>query len=245
MIISTFLMFVQVIIFVLTQFYYNFYLENELNIQYNNYIDFKMTRNAITWTVVFIDIGSILLILVAIYILPHSQVKRSNWYNMNKLMISDLTVHLRNMDLKGERIYDEISEVIKHVETVLLKEDKDHSIKNRDQIIYDINFPIMTVYQLDTIQEINDLELEKMELENQNDKEGKIEAKIEKINEKIAEKRKDLNLSFKDDLDDTDDVFITFHNQDVAGELKELYLNIGGVARRCYKCCGKDNYEHL
>ena len=201
-----------------------------------------MTRNALSWVVVFIDVASIIIILIAIYVLPHSQVARSNFYNKNKIMISDMTVHLRNMDLKGSKIYDEISEVMKHVENVMIMEDK--TLEHKDQIIYDINFPVMTVFQLDSITDINELELEKLQKSNEEASEAN-NAKIIAINEKLIKLKKELKDSFVNDMDDTDDVFITFHSQTRANNFKSLYLDIGGVSRRFQNCCGKTDYNHL
>ncbi len=83
-------------------------------------------------------------------------------------MISDFTMHIRNLNLKGDKIYDEISELVRHVDRVLKEEDK--TINNTDQIIYDVNFPVMTLNQLDSVLEINELELQKLQKQKKNQK---------------------------------------------------------------------------
>ncbi len=156
-------------------------------------------------------------------------------------MISDFTVHIKHLDLKGEKIYDEVSELLKFIEDIMVREDKD--LKNADQIIYDANFPIMTIYQLDHMNEINELELQKIQL-HKDDKDEDLN-KIEELKEKIKEKKKELKASFVADLDDTDDVFITFHSQHLVKTFKDLYTEIGGCKRKCYKCLGRNDYDHL
>jgi hypothetical protein len=203
----------------------------------------SMSRNTLSWLVVFTDLVVVIAIMIATYILPAAQVARSNFYNRNKVMISDFTVHLRHLDLKGALIHDEISDLLRHVENVLLQAHTKMAIQ-ADQIIYDVNFPVMTVYQIDKIIDINDLEIEKLEMAKDGVQEDEIE-KIAKINEKIIQMREDLKASFIDDLDDVDDVFITFQTQDIAKSFKDLYLNVSYCKRCTFKCCKIPDFDYL
>ena len=220
-------------------------LETFINIEYNNEYSFKITKNAVSWVVVFIDIGSIIIVLVAIYILPIHQVKRYNYYNKQKLLVSDFTLHFRNLDIKRSNIYEGLSELIDHIENVLQNlndKGENESLNHTDQLIYDINFPIMSITQLETVEKLNQLGLEKIQL---SDNSIANKSKIEKIDRETIELKKKLKTSFQEDLDEIDDVFITFSTQDQAKKLKDLYNNIGACARQTYKCFGNHKYNSL
>jgi len=167
-----------------------------------------------------------------------------NFYMKEKELISDYTIHLNNMNLKGSSIYNEISKVINHVSTVLIAADPEI---DKDMIIFDVNFPKMTVFQIDKISDKNDLEIEKLDLEKlmleKNDEKTRL--KIDKIEEKINTIKSQITISLREELDDTDDVIITFFKKKHVKLMKKLYNTSSATERACSRCCGGKDYESL
>ncbi len=204
-----------------------------------------INRLTMSWVIVIIDLCSIFILLVAVCIIPTSVVNRTNFYNLTKILISDFSIHIKDLDLKGNIIYQEISDVIGHVNKVMEQKDK---LYNKDNlIIYDINYPIMTLQQVDLLVDKTEYLLEIEELNDKAEKTGKNEDYYEKVRElerKIREVKVELASSFEESLDDTDDVFLTF----VSHRQKQLFKRLYDVSasKRClYKCCGKADYDNL
>ena len=180
------------------------------------------------------------IVLVSICIIPTSIINRTNFYNKNKVLISDFTVHLRYLELKGGIIEQEISDLIQHINNVVANENSLHN--SNDLVIYDINFPIMTDTQLDLLVEKNTFELEKWELEeliklNQND--PTLKTRIDKINIEIGLVSEKLLKCHKEDINDTEDVFVTFRDH----KIKKLFKNAYTKNTCCRKC--SSSYDYL
>jgi len=142
-------------------------------------------------------------------------------------------------------IYSELSQLIDHIKKVLEIEDRNY---DKDALIlYGINYPIMTSNQVDYLVDKIELEININELKEEILKNGpseKYTSQMEKYIKNLAEIKVHLNESFKADLDDTDDVFLTFKSRKQKKLFKELYL-VNSCKRNCAKCCGSKIYDHL
>jgi hypothetical protein len=186
-----------------------------------------------------IDIVVVIIILVVSFILP--QVNRTNFYNQEKLLISDFTIHVRNLKLDESKIYSEISEFVKHVENVL--KNQPNFVKSEDEIIFDLNFPILSTEQLDLSYSINDKHIQILDMKRDGLSSDE-ETKIADLKNEIHDLQTKLYNS-TNDKGEIEDVFITFHNQPFTKKFKELYLEVGKCKRNCNKCCGKNDYDYL
>jgi len=181
--------------------------------------------------------------VISIFIISSSSIKRTNYYNRNKYLISDFSVQLKGLNLKGEFIFKEIGDVITHINKVIAKENSLHN--EDDLIVYDVNFPIMTDVQVNLLVEKNELELTKFELLEQIKKENadlkELRSKVIEVDSKIKDIKRNLISSFKEDLDDTDDVFITFKNHKIKKLFKNAYTK--DVCLKCKRC--SSTYDYL
>ena len=195
-----------------------------------------------TWIIIGIDIASMFILLVTICLIPSSVVKRTNFYNLSKILISDFSIHLMNLNLKGLDIYEEISEVLGHIKKVLEAEDKMY-VKGADNLsFYEINFPMITNTQVDFLVEKTEIETEIQILNAEIDKNGASEELSKKIADKetkLKELKFNLMNLFKEELLELDDLFITFTSRRQKKLFKELY-NVSAVKR----CCS-NSYQHL
>ena len=110
-----------------------------------------------SWIIVSIDIASMVIIVFTIWIIPSSITKRTNFYNLTKIKISDFSIHLRDLNLKGNILYSELSCVIEHIYSVLEIEDK-NNFNRENFLLYDLNYPIMTLEQVDLLVIKNNIE---------------------------------------------------------------------------------------
>lgn len=200
-----------------------------------------------TWIIIAIDLASCMIILIAICIIPNSIVNRTNFYNQNNILISDFTIHLCALNLKGNKIYNELSQLIEHIKKVMAIEDKQYNDSN--VLFYEINFPIMTSNQIDFLVTKNELEEDIYEL-TQNIERGTANGcgdpkqRLESLTKKLIDLKAELNVSFEVDLDDSDDVFLTFASRRQRKIFKDIY-DVSKVKRCAYKCCGGNKYDHL
>ena len=154
------------------------------------------------------------------------------------MFISDFSVHIKNLNLKGTNIYQELSDLIIHIEKVISTETKITDIQN-EVLITDINYPIMADTQISLLCLKNSHELERIELDEEYKLLLSTGQDIKEIKKKLNEKDKILSeitnslaLSLHEQLDDTDDVFITFKNH----VYKKLFKNAYQKNICCKKC---------
>ncbi len=224
---------------------FNFIIVDQFQMSLGGVNITTINRLTMSWLIVGIDVSSMFILLVAICLIPSSIVKRTNYYNLKKLLISDYSVHIRDLNLKGSKIYSEVSDVLEHIHTVMEKEDKRY--KKDELMIYEINFPIMTTNQVDLLSDKIEFEFEIEEIKDLIEKEGNTDSYVQKLHKfemKLNDVKVKLTSSFKEDLEDTDDLFLTFTDHNQKRKFYELY-NVSSSQRCCMKCLGKKDLDHL
>jgi hypothetical protein len=109
-------------------------------------------------------------------------------------------------------------------------------------LLYDINFPMMTQKQLDLLVDKSEYTIELEEAKQEMSVKGanaSYQEKIQKLEEKLKENKITLANSFKEDMEDIDDVFITFASK----RQKKLFLDKNNLNCCQRKCMSK--YDHL
>jgi len=126
------------------------------------------------------------------------------------------------------------------------------NIKNNENIIYDINYPLVDQTKLDIILKKNDLSGERIKLQYQ----AKIERnqnkdKYEKLNEQVMKKKKieaELDEEYIRNINSfgkIDDIYITFYNTEDCEVIRNAY-NKSAFKRCCtIFCCNRKKIKHL
>lgn len=218
------------------------------NIPIGNY---KFSREKFAIVVVSIDIICVLSIIVTLLIISKSTYNNKHLYKQENLDITDYTVNFQNLKLNAQNVDIELNNLIKHIETVLIKE---NLIKQDELFFYDINYPLLSDDNLRIILRKNDLHeknlniIRKLKFGNERftDKEiEKLENNLKKNDHKYKEYESMYN-SAQLDIVQLNDVWITFNKTKFATFLNRKYINYSKLERFfLIMFCQKKRIEHL
>jgi hypothetical protein len=174
----------------------NIYLKYEChdNFIQLGFLGTQMDRGLFAFIIVSIDLASVLVLLLCMFIVSHSQKNNEQKFKENYYLISDYTLHLRDLNIPMRNFYLELNDIIKHLNKVILEEEKFNSTngysilkisenekfeiyedlpnmidipKVEKTVIYDINYPIFTADKIEDIIEFNQNKIKKLKLEQE------------------------------------------------------------------------------
>lgn len=215
----------------------------------NNRID----RTNFGFIVVFIDIASMLTLIltVVMYIhinfsIPIQQKRNEKFYKENIIQISDYTLHVEDIDVNNNEMLPYINSFISHIHSVFDKE----GVKYNISPVYEYNYPILTNVKLDLYLEKDKLFQEKKELrrkmlkeEDQKNKE-KFEKEYEEKVEEIKKIEEEITVS-STDLITINDLYVTFTNQHFADKFFGFYQKTKCTRCCIICCCKRHEIQHL
>ncbi len=259
-----------------TEFYRFFYLSYQChnNIIQTGTFNATIPRSIIGFLIVSIDIGSMMALLICIFMISKGQEDTEEEFNKENLFISDYTLYLNGVNFAYKNSYQEIGGLINHLKTVLntemwnLKDKKylrnllalntehENNFVYKDAekkilkkvveqcFVYDVNYAIINSDKLDNIINYNNLEFEKLKLS----KEDNLQNDEKEVKFKILEsklKKIQEDIKKEDQVKDIDQLFITFRNQQIAKFFRITY-DKNKFARCCLIfCCKYDKIKHL
>lgn len=228
-----------------------FYLSYSCYDQWIDVLQYKISRTDFAYGVAFIDVASMLVLLIALIVMVFAQRRLEKYFKENVIEISDYTLHFKDLNFNQTAIKQELNSFLSHLYNVNLvenPEDKD------EDIIYDIVYPVVTDKKLDLIIDKNKLmekiKIKKTDLEvNQKDytseKIEKIRTEIAKLREEEEKIRHDIVQSNKTEMKIVNDVYVTFTKQETRDRINAGYKK--GCCTRCCLicCCQRHRIQHL
>jgi len=217
-------------------------------------------------------------LFISLFFISKSQTTTEEKFREDYLKISNFTLHFANLELKGDNFYEELNLFQSHIKSVYdkqieIKLDKiknglnlsdininreeeakklEKEMKNRESIIYDINYTLVNQNKLDIILEKNNLFGERMKLEYQAEKvKEQNKDDFNKINSdifKLKKKENDLDqkyLANKNNFTKIDDIYITFYNSEDCEIIRQAY-DRSKFSRCCtIFCCNRKKIQYL
>lgn len=209
-----------------------------------------MNRQNFAWVIVGIDLVSMFTLLIALIIIPIEQEKNEKYFKENIIRISDYTLKLKKLKLNGLEIYSELNELVKHLNIV---KEKEFPGDEGNNIIYDINYPILTDDKLSLIIDRNKVEkkikqkqtkLTKLSIKDEK-RHSVLSLKIEKMTDEDKNLQNKIKHEISAQLSKVDDVYVTFTNQKYPLTFNKIYSKTK-CARCCMiMCCQKHKIKHL
>ena len=225
----------------------------------------KITRTEMAYVCVFIDILSMIILLVACIVIYKKSNQRKIEYRSENVLISNYTLTIHNIEFHSKNKEKEISDLIKHFRSVMDSElnlertggedivspqlinptrDIAKSSNNmiiNNPIIYDINYPSFSTSILDNMIKMNRLRTKYTAALANNKKEesDKLEKKYNLLEEKIK------NEHVSGDLKTFNEIYLTMRNHKMTEFYYKLYKR--NKAERCCLicCCQKKKIKHL
>ena len=243
------------------------------------YNDIKISRGVMGFIVVGIDVASILVLIICLFINSTSQQSNEKEFKERNILISDYTLHLKGVNFATANIFQHLDKLIKHFRSVLKEESELHSndllnnmlnsgedITEDDafgdfkekihlnmvekNILFDINYPMLTSDKLDNILSYKQYNLNKKKIEiemsktnTEEERKKKLEAKLKEIENKIIKVQEQIKN--EDKLNSVNELFLTFRNQKIANFYYQSY-NKNKCVRCCYIfCCNFKKIKHF
>jgi hypothetical protein len=200
-----------------------------------------MKRTDFSFVVVGIDLASMITLLISLIVITISQRNTERYFKENVVSLSDYTIHFQDLDIDQDKIYPELDNFLKHIYKVAKVEYPQFN----ENLIYDINYPVITNHKLDLILEKNNLtqyiNVKRTEImKNENTYSV---SKLEKLKKNLAimrEKEKDLREKIEkynvEKMKKVNDLYITFTSQSYRNKIIKAY-NRGCCTRCCIICC--------
>ncbi len=207
-------------------------------------------RTNFSFIVVGIDLLSMMTLLISLIVISIAQRRAERYYKENVVSLSDYTINFQDLNIDQDKIYSELDNFLKHIYKVAKIENPQFN----ENMIYDINYPVITNHKLDLILEKNNLtqyiNAKKTEI-NKNEKKYSA-SKLEKLNKNLAlmrEKEETLRDKIEkynvEHLKKVNDLYITFTSQSYKNKIIKAY-NRGCCTRCCIIfCCMTKTIKHL
>lgn len=213
-------------------------------------IVWKLNRRTASFIIVAIDIASVFIILIAIFVIEKGTSKVEIVYKQSVNHISDYTIHISMLNFKDAQMEDEFSELLQHLEKAMHIE-RPKVFNSNITNFYDINYPIVSDSNLDIILEqqkmADKIKKIKKSLINPSIKEGektKLQAKLEKKRDKYL--KLGNSLGNEQEIGIISDVWITFNRMKYARKI----VNTFSKYSKCDRCCliffcQRSKFNHL
>ena len=220
------------------------------------------------------------MLFFAVYVISKSQTTTELKFQEEFLKISNFTLHFTDLGFDGNLINEQIDELYGHLHLMFKEElkmtitdlkelppdnltkaevlEKQKNFKEKidknDNLIYDINYPLIGQTELDVILEKNRISGERLKLEyaleNLGEEKKEEKSKLEELIEKIEIQEKDLDEEYvkvdNSNFRKVNDAYITFHNTEDCEFIKNTYNNKSKFGRCCtIFCCQKQRIKHL
>lgn len=239
-------------------FSYSCYNDN-IFLPFNN----SITRSQMAYVAVFIDIFSMLVIVISIAIINFAIYKRKKEYVKENVLISTYTLHIKNLKITGNQFQSELSDLLSHLKKViqteaqamgeaifLVKECRNSKFSpfllnlstevNNDSVgktlFYEVNYPTVSPIVLGELKKINKF---KAMLAIQTTKQNT--EMIDDLNKKIGKSEESMKQELADgNLGLIREIFVTTRTQRIANFIFKLF-NKSKSERCCIICCCKYN----
>ena len=241
--------------------------------------EYNIDRATFSFITVGIDLLSILTLFISLFIISKSQEITEQKFTEDFLKISNFTLHFSDVGLDGTRFNEELESFYNHLKSVydieLEKkieklqdpmnlsypqiddrkaeaERLDQSKKAKENIIYDINYPLVNQTKLDIVLKKNILHGERIKLQYHIEKEkNRNKEKYEILNQefmKTKQKEAELDEEYIRNINSfikIDDIYVTFYNTEDCEVIRSAYSK--SSFNRCCTifCCNRKKIKYL
>ena len=104
-----------------TDLYDYFFFSYECHDDYikTGYMNISLSRSVAGFIIVGIDIASILILLICLFVISQNQKSNEEYYKENNILISDYTLHLKGIDFAYKGLHKEIGVLMNHLKSVM------------------------------------------------------------------------------------------------------------------------------
>ena len=216
---------------------FNYLFFSYICYDYNVYIGkSSVNRASVAWIIVGIDVGSMIILIMAMLIIPMSQTRTEKFFKENVVQISDYTIHFKNLNLSNYTIYKELDDFIAHLHKIHQHENP--YLLEEEEFIYDINYPIFNDLKIGMLKEKVEISalIEEKENQFQEHYDEKLLEEIDELKEKEEKLNQEIRETHYSYLPKINDVYVTFTKQSFKNKLTKAYLR-GCCTRCCIICC--------
>jgi hypothetical protein len=254
-------------------FYFSYQCHtNFITLGYNN---IKLKRGVVGFIITGIDIASILVLLICLFIISHSQDVNREEFKLKNISICDYSLHLKNLNIPYKYFSENLADLINHFKSVIDVEiEKDNrrkkphlvdllNIKTEDAISSNYNdaankvdvanlqncflFDINYAY-LTTNKFMSVRNFNQLMFEKSKVLSGDDDKTTKDEKLKVLEERiKELqeNIKKEDEIKYVGEIYLTFRNQKIAKFFHRVYKKNKCVRCAYISCCKFHKIKHL
>jgi hypothetical protein len=211
----------------------------------------RVERPVFSFIVVGIDVACMFALLVTLFVIPLAQQSIDEYFKKKIVGINDYTLNFQNMGIPQEKLAEELDSFINHLNSVYKKENPED--KN-EELIYDINYPLIVDRKLDLILQKNQIT---QSLKNQQQilktdgakynqkKMARMLKKIDDLYKKEDQLKQKIFAVNSTELKKVDDLYVTFIHQKYKNKIFKSYGR--NCCRRCCIIffCQRKRIQHL